>query len=625
MPRRDIRLLDYQPVVFRLVEPNRESIADNFTDEEVTLYDKILGKCRVFGANWCQVAELNDSVNVQWKASEVGLNRYLLQAYRGAAVTGVAANKLIDSGAAFPAGVGAVPQQALVFNSDTGQSAWITARDSATQLSLNADIFTGIGQNYVITYVFATTAGWSIFLQNSPLINTATYAGGGPTTITFRNATQPMLASGKWNRVTLRVSQYNYGSFDIVVPGPSGPLATYTIASAGDFEFYVWGEPTAPLNIFQIDVSVDFSGTIDFSALEIYEVNDSYSLLALDLSGNVLGGQTITYGDSANDTAMFTGNVVYQGTWADFTEECGCVRLALIDEGNPPECEGELIFDPNFENPEVNWSGSDGLFDPCEGECCGACYTEAVGPFAGMFTLLACPLEVGREYCVSIDVCGVTTGIGNFAEIGVGLFEVSYTPIGNIPASSSSGTYTFTFVADQAYDTFSVSFNDLNLYGCITSVSLSVCEVSTPYYALSECFKLCPQGCTTEISYRNDSNAYGLNYEFDPLYRNFTRNTARIINQTLRDNSLSVFKSGRGIGNNPYHDGLRVADFNQGPAPAYYHMVLSTALAHSDCRVDGVRVMRISEYQPDWSDSYELARATTEVQFRNQDNLRNTR
>jgi len=207
----------------------------------------------------------------------------------------------------------------------------------------------------------------------------------------------------------------------------------------------------------------------------------------------------------------------------------------------------------------------------------------------------------------------------------VGLFEVSYTPIGNIPASSSSGTYTFSFTADQAYDTFSVSFNDLNLYGCITSVSLSVCEVSTPYYALSECFKLCPQGCTTEISYRNDSNAYGLNYEFDPLYRNFTRNTARIINQTLRDNSLSVFKSGRGIGNNPYHDGLRVADFNQGPAPAYYHMVLSTALAHSDCRVDGVRVMRISEYQPDWSDSYELARATTEVQFRNQDNLRNTR
>ena len=615
MPRRDIRLLDYQPVVFRLVEPNRDSIADNFTDEEVTLYDKILGKCRVFGANWCQVAELNDPVNVQWKASEVGSNRFTQFTLDGL-TTSTAANKLIDTGANFTG-----TASLLVFNNTTGQSARITAVDSSTQVSLDADIFTAAGQSYTIVLLVALTGGWSM---TQPYV--ATYAGGGPTTIRAFNDPfgVDLFQNNKWNRVTLRVSQYNYGSFEVVVPGPSGPLATYTIASAGDFEFYFWGQPTF-VDSLDLVVSVDFSGTIDFTQLEVFEVNDSYSLVALDLAGNVLGGQTITYGDSANDTAMFTGNVVYQGTWADFTEECGCVRLALIDEGNPPECEGELIFDPNFENPEVSWSGSDGLFDPCEGECCGACYTEAVGPFAGMFTLLACPLEVGREYCVTVNVCGVTTGIGNFAEIGVGLFEVSYTPIGNIPASSSSGTYTFSFTADQAYDTFSVSFNDLNLYGCITSVSLSVCEVSTPYYALSECFKLCPQGCTTEISYRNDSNAYGLNYEFDPLYRNFTRNTARIINQTLRDNSLSVFKSGRGIGNNPYHDGLRVADFNQGPAPAYYHMVLSTALAHSDCRVDGVRVMRISEYQPDWSDSYELARATTEVQFRNQDNLRNTR
>ena len=615
MPRRDIRLLDYQPVVFRLVEPNRDSIADNFTDEEVTLYDKILGKCRVFGANWCQVAELGDAVNVQWKASEVGSNRFTQFTLDGL-TTSTAANKLIDTGANFTG-----TASLLVFNNTTGQSARITAVDSSTQVSLDADIFTAAGQSYTIVVLVALTGGWSM---TQPYV--ATYAGGGPTTIRAFNDPfgVDLFQNNKWNRVTLRVSQYNYGSFEVVVPGPSGPLATYTIASAGDFEFYFWGQPTF-VDSLDLVVSVDFSGTIDFTQLEVFEVNDSYSLVALDLAGNVLGGQTITYGDSANDTAMFTGNVVYQGTWADFTEECGCVRLALIDEGNPPECEGELIFDPNFENPEVSWSGSDGLFDPCEGECCGACYTEAVGPFAGMFTLLACPLEVGREYCVTVNVCGVTTGIGNFAEIGVGLFEVSYTPIGNIPASSSSGTYTFSFTADQAYDTFSVSFNDLNLYGCITSVSLSVCEVSTPYYALSECFKLCPQGCTTEISYRNDSNAYGLNYEFDPLYRNFTRNTARIINQTLRDNSLSVFKSGRGIGNNPYHDGLRVADFNQGPAPAYYHMVLSTALAHSDCRVDGVRVMRISEYQPDWSDSYELARATTEVQFRNQDNLRNTR
>jgi hypothetical protein len=617
--------LDYQPVVFRLVEPNTDSIADNFTDEETTLYDKILGKCRVFGANWCQVAELGDAVNVQWKASEVGSNLWEGNVFRTATVTSTASNKLIDSTATFSTTPGAFPFNLLVLNTATGQSAWITAVDSATQLSLNANIFTSASEPYVIFRTRVNTAGWSLDFS-SGIGYIVQYAGGGPSTLEASNPSplSPMIRPNKWNRVTLRVPQYNYGSFDVVVNGPSGPLATYTIASAGEFEFYVWGQPLF-VTTFSFIVSVDFSGTIDLFSLEIYEVNDSYSLVALDLAGNVIGGQTITYGDSASDTAMFTGNVVYQGTWGDFTEECGCVRLALIDEGNPPECEGELISDPTFENPEANWNYTDGLFDPCEGECCGMCFTETSAPFAGAGTSLLCPLEVGREYCVTIEVCGVTTGIGDFAQIGVDIVEGPALLIGTIPASSSSGTYTFSFTADEAYTNFSIGFNDLNLYGCISSVSLAVCEVSTPYYALSECFKLCPQGCTTEISYRNDSNAYGLNYEFDPLYRNFTRNTARIINQTLRDNSLSVFKSGRGIGNNPYHDGLRVADFNQGPAPAYYHMVLSTALAHSDCRVDGVRVMRISEYQPDWSDSYELARATTEVQFRNQDNLRNTR
>jgi hypothetical protein len=615
MPRRDIRLLDYQPVVFRLVEPSTDSIADNFTDEETTLYDKILGKCRVFGANWCQVAELGDAVNVQWKASEVGSNRFTQFTLDGL-TTSAATNKLIDTGANFTG-----TASLLVFNNTTGQSARITAVDSSTQVSLDADIFTAAGQSYTIALLSANTGGWSML---QPYV--ATYAGGGPTTLkVFDTFITPLFAVNRWNRVTLRVSQYNYGSFDIVVSGLSGPLATYTIASAGEFEFYFWAQTSLTAGSLDIIVSVDFSGTIDFTQMEVFEVNDSYSLVALDLAGNPIGGQTITYGDSASDTAMFTGNVVYQGTWGDFTEDCGCVRLALIDEGNPPECEGELIFDPNFENPEVNWNYTDGLFDPCEGECCGMCFTETSAPFAGAGTSLLCPLEVGREYCVTIEVCGVTTGIGDFAQIGVDIVEGPALLIGTIPASSSSGTYTFSFTADEAYTNFSIGFNDLNLYGCITSVSLAVCEVSSPYYALSECFKLCPQGCTTEISYRNDSNAYGLNYEFDTNYRNFTRNTSRIINQTLRDNSLSVFKSGRGIGNNPYHDGLRVADFNQGPAPAYYHMVLSTALAHSDCRVDGVRVMRISEYQPDWSDSYELARATTEVQFRNQDNLRNTR
>lgn len=621
MPRRDIGLLDYQPVVFRLVEPNTDSIADNFTDEEITLYDKILGKCRVFGSQWCQSANLNDPINMQWKASEVGVNRFNGNVLTGT-TTGTAANKLIDTAASFSS-----TTALLVYNNTTGQSARITATDSTTQLSLNADIFTAVGQAYTICLIAAVTNGWSL---QAPYV--ASYAGGGSSQLLVFNAafTNTMLQPNRWNRITFRVSQYNYGAFEIIVPGPSGNLAIYNVASAGEFEFYVWGEPSflSFYDFLTIYVPLDFSGTIDFSQLEVFECNHSYTVSALDLAGNFIAGQTITYGDSAADMAMLTGNVVYNGTWADFTNECGCVRLALTDNGNPPECENELIPDPNFENPLVSWNYSDEtIFVPCEAPevCdCGACITAETMPFAGIGTFLLCPLEVGREYCLTIDVCNVTTGLGDFAEVGISVFEGGSEVIGNIPATSSAGTYTFSFTPTIPANYFYIVFNDLNLYGCVNSVSLAVCEAASPYYALSECFKLCAPACSTTISYRNPVNAYGLNYEHDPNFRLFTRNQARIINQSIRDNALSVFKTGSGVGSNPYHDGLRVADFNQGPAPAYYHMVLATALAHSDCKVDGVLVQRISEYSPDFSDAFELSRATTEVQFKNQRNLRKT-
>ena len=626
MPRRDIGLLEYQPVVFRLVEPNTDSIADNFTDEEVTLYDKTLGKCRVFGSQWCQSANLGDPLNMQWKASEVGVNLWEGNVFRSANVTGTASNKLIDATATFLTSPGAFPFNLLVLNTATGQSAWITAVDSSTQLSLNANIFTSTSEPYVIYRTRASTNGWSLDFS-SGVGYIVQYAGGGSTSLEISNPSplSPMLRGNRWNRVTLSVPQYNYGAFEIIVNGPSGPLATYNVASAGEFEFYVWGQPLFAAT-FTINVATDFSGTIDLFSLEIFECNPSYTISALDLDGNFIAGQTITYGDSAADLAMLTGNVVYNGTWADFTEECGCVRLALTDNGNPPECEGELIPNPDFSDEGALWTAPENIFFPCEDEACdcGACFNEETTSPAALSIGLNCPLEEGRDYCVTVEVCNILTSLGWFAEIGVFIPETSGQTIGQIPGSTSSGVYNFTFTATGPATGFYIIFNDTNIYGCINSVSLQVCEPASPYYALSECFKLCAPACSTTISYRNPVNAYGLNYEHDPNFRLFTRNQARIINQSIRDNALSVFKTGSGIGSNPYHDGLRVADFNQGPAPAYYHMVLATALAHSDCKVDGVLVQRISEYSPDFSDAFELSRATTEVQFKNQRNLRKT-
>jgi hypothetical protein len=61
-------------------------------------------------------------------------------------VTSVIANKLVDSTAPFAG----VKVGDIVLNTSAGESATVTAVDSTSQLTLNADIFTALGEPYVL-------------------------------------------------------------------------------------------------------------------------------------------------------------------------------------------------------------------------------------------------------------------------------------------------------------------------------------------------------------------------------------------------------------------------------------------------------------------------------------------
>jgi len=61
-------------------------------------------------------------------------------------VTSVIANKLVDSAAPFAD----VKVGDIVLNTSAGESATVTAVDSTSQLTLNADIFTALGEPYVL-------------------------------------------------------------------------------------------------------------------------------------------------------------------------------------------------------------------------------------------------------------------------------------------------------------------------------------------------------------------------------------------------------------------------------------------------------------------------------------------
>jgi limonene-1,2-epoxide hydrolase len=61
-------------------------------------------------------------------------------------ITSVSANKLVDSAAPFAD----VKVGDIVFNTTAGTSATVTAVDSTSQLTLNADIFTVAAQSYTV-------------------------------------------------------------------------------------------------------------------------------------------------------------------------------------------------------------------------------------------------------------------------------------------------------------------------------------------------------------------------------------------------------------------------------------------------------------------------------------------
>ena len=62
--------------------------------------------------------------------------------------TALTANKLVDSGANFTASADPVRIGDVATNDDLATQAVVTAVDSATQLTLDTDIFTGVGQDY---------------------------------------------------------------------------------------------------------------------------------------------------------------------------------------------------------------------------------------------------------------------------------------------------------------------------------------------------------------------------------------------------------------------------------------------------------------------------------------------
>jgi len=135
MPRKRIGIIPYQPAYFHIISPNADELADGFQEFAAAAYDQYRNTCFKYGPEFCQLAELDDTLHLQWKASDATNNLFTFSDLEGnsGTATGTIVNKLVDAAASFTA---ANDLDRIVVNTTTGQYCRITAIDSPTQVVL---------------------------------------------------------------------------------------------------------------------------------------------------------------------------------------------------------------------------------------------------------------------------------------------------------------------------------------------------------------------------------------------------------------------------------------------------------------------------------------------------------
>jgi len=148
MPRKRIGIIPYQPAYFHIISPNADELADGYQEFAAAAYDQYRNTCFKYGPEFCQLAELDDTLHLQWKASDATNNLFTFSDLEGnsGTATGTIVNKLVDAAASFTA---ANDLDRIVVNTTTGQYCRITAIDSPAQVSVSANIFTA-GDAYQI-------------------------------------------------------------------------------------------------------------------------------------------------------------------------------------------------------------------------------------------------------------------------------------------------------------------------------------------------------------------------------------------------------------------------------------------------------------------------------------------
>lgn len=569
--------------------PNIEVIPNDplglmpFSDFGKTDWETFRKSCGEHDGGYCRKVYFTDLANFQFRPAMIEGQLMNTDAKYLGTTRATTAGKCEASGIGTAANVGS-----LIYNAATGASTYVTGIDSANVVSVNDDIFV-IGQ-VVSLFSYTTTGGWNV-------ANLPTYglvfcrpSAASLNSISLPSSISPNTAY----YVAVYVRNYQGGELTVKF----GTNSVGTLSANGLHEFY--GVSNGTSITFESSPAQNFIGCLEVDRFEGYELFMDYNFNFLN--SDLTGAFSFTVPLSGWDAnALESGVLAFKGAepYASLFESCQCLYFSIQRAYPCTELNiiqnGIFISFIGWESSNPKTVGRDALTNTLQfkGALDGE-YAEYVGDFN-------CPALCGVEYEVQFQVTEDSGG-----NIVIDLFGeqvgVNITGTGNYSINITSPencTSVFKLIASGT--------TTLNL------TNLTVKYTETQYEDLAITEKLCvctPDDCEVTISYRNDVNAFGFEYEHDSDFRNTINVCGKLRNSRVRDTDLIVNRDTFGTTEAVYSKLDNLQEFVTGLIPPYLANAIHVALRHSDVVILGKRYVCIDSFEQQTSDDSGLQKIT---------------
>lgn len=554
-----------------------------FSDFGKTDWETFRKSCGEHDEGYCRKVYFTDLATGQFRPAMIAGQLMNTDAIFLGVTTATTAGKCESTGIGTAANVGS-----LIYNAATGASTYVTSIDSANVVSVNDDIFV-IGQT-VNLFNYTTTGGWNV--TNLPTYGLAFCR---PSAASLNSISLPLsISPNTAYYVAVYVRNYQGGELTVKF----GTNSVGTLSANGLHEFY--GISNGTSITFESSAAQNFIGCLEVDRFEGYELLTDYRtrFLSGDLTELVSVQLTLS---SFNPDALKSGVLTALETdeYSELFDECQCFYVST--QRAYPCTELNIIKNGTFES-FFGWESSNPATIERNSTNNTLQFKSALnGQFAEYTGELNCPALCGVEYEIQFEVTAYTGGdivIDVFGEqqgvniTGTGNYSIEVTTPANC-------TGVFKLIASG------ITTLELD--------NLTVKYTETQYEDLSITEKLCvctPDECEVTISYRNDVNSFGFEYEYDSDFRNTINVCGKLRNSRVRDTDLIVNRDTFGTTEAVYSKLDNLQEFVTGLIPPYLANAIHVALRHSDVVIAGKRYVCIDSFEQQTSDDSGLQKIT---------------